>query len=218
MLPRRRRDRGLIRAGAPPSPAARVARFRKVDVSRPPRIGGCQACIDPYPPRNPRALTPGPEDKEAPMNASWRAPMVSATVSPLLLVASVARANPCPLGMTRLPIFSRRRRSQPTGSAPTMAASSTLVARSRSQTGSESGGSWIVNPGGSLQFDTGGNSGELRPDRHFGLGRVRGTAPFTTRALNRRSAMREVRSSSTSPVRLEGQGSLERTAHCCTVS
>ena len=90
------------------------------------------------------------------MNASWRAPMVSAMVSRLLLVASVARANPCPLGMTRLPIFSRRRRSQPTGSAPTMAASSTLVARSRSQTGSESGGSWIVNPGGSLQFDTGG--------------------------------------------------------------
>ena len=102
--------------------------------------------------------------------------------------------------------FSRRRRSQPTGSAPTMAASSTLVARSRSPTGSESGGSCVVNPGGALQLDTGGNSGELRPDRHFGLVPRRGTASFTTRALNRRSAMREVRSSSTSPVRLEGQG------------
>jgi hypothetical protein len=44
---------GLLRAGAPPSPAARVDRLRKVDVSRPPRIEGCRACIYPYPPRNP---------------------------------------------------------------------------------------------------------------------------------------------------------------------
>jgi len=171
----------------------------------PPRIGGCQACIDPYPPRNPRALTPGPEDEEAPMNASWRAPMFSAMARPFLLVASVARANPCPFGMTWLPIsIGGDVRSRPGRLPRWLRRRRWWLARDHRRVRSQEAAASST-PAARCSFDPGGNSRELRPDRHFGPGRVRGTAPFTTRVLSRRSAMREVRSSSTSPVLLEGQ-------------